>query len=387
MNSFFSAATICFVCGMTWLVIAFFRTFRMSQRIPLKIVFLVLYYFMTALIPYLYGNSTVAHRYMSLMMIPVGPVIYSFYKANNRMNDLRNILIISGAFAFITFIRTFIALLSNPYIVRSIKSSGEYSAELARSGVGSYSFIYAIVCLSVLILYLSMKKNSKRYLLFALYVAMMCFIIKSNYMTAFLVSLIASVVVIFGNLLSKKSKTLETLLTLGGILLLLGLVVNIDTIVEKILPFMPNRIASVFSNLGNDSIMQSIWLEFVGDRLPTLSRSIDTFLKHPFIGALGDTGLIASNDLFLGVGQHSYILDTFAIFGSFIGILTLFVIFIPFWNQRHTGDKSLKLAMFICMLGLYLFNNATEAIAFVIGIIYPFVDDYIMQKERCISSE
>lgn len=388
MNSIFPAATICFVCGIAWLAIAFLHTLRVNQKVPVNIVFLILYFFMTMLIPYLHGSSTVAHRYMSLMMIPIGPVIYSFYKTNNRTKELRNILILSGVLAFITFIRTFIALLSDAYIVRSIKSSGEYSVELARRGIGSYSFIYAVVCLSVLILYISMKeKTSKRYFLFVLYVAVMYFILKSNYMTAFLTSVIAAGVIILGNLLLRKNKTSEMLLGWVGVLLLLGLVLNIDTIVEKLLPFMPNRIASVFSNSGNGSIAQSIWLEFVGDRLPTLSRSINTFLKHPFIGALGDAGLTTSNDLFSGVGQHSYILDTFAIFGVFIGIATLFVIFIPFRNQRYTGDKNLRLAMIICVLGLYLFNNATEAIALVIGIVYPFIDDYIAQKERCTPVE
>jgi hypothetical protein len=117
-------------------------------------------------------------------------------------------------------------------------------------------------------------------------------------------------------------------------------------------------------------------------------RSIEAFKEHPILGLLGSGQLQVSNGSLYGFGQHSYILDTFALYGIVGGTLNLLALAAPFINRyRIKRDISLDITMFVVMLLLYLVNNASESIALAVTIIYPFIRDITVIKNREVHDE
>ena len=381
------ASAVSLLCGLAWLALSFFSGNHFFLRVKRNYFILpIVFYLLTFGSAYFWGNSIVAHRYMSMMMLPFGSVIYGFYNEKKRLTDLKRVLVIGGVFATVTFIRTLLGLLINPYIVRSIKSSEEVSTNLAAQGIGAYGFIYMMVAVSVLLLfvYLNMKNGIKRFFVFAIYVISLFFIIKSNYMTAFLVSIVSSVVLIITFLTSNQrspNNSLKLILQIVAISIGMILIFNIDRLIGVLTPILPRRIASVL--VTNVKITDAIWQEFIGGRFPVMKQSWDTFLLHPIFGGVG-AGIVGMSGGFLtNVGQHSYILDTFAFFGFLIGFINIYVIYQPFKIQKNNhGNGALRISMIVCMIGIYLFNNATESIALIFGIVYPFIDDLIARRNK-----
>ena len=377
ITTVFNSNLICMACLFGWIAVSFFYVSKYYLNQNLKYTYPLIFYFATIFIPYLLGAGVIGNRYMNLGLIPLGYFIFNYYKKHENLKSLKYISIIIAFFAMITFFTTFKALITNPYISRSIKNSGEYSASLARMGIGGYSFIYFMVVISVLLLYIFFRSKQKhlKMITMAGYIISLMFIMKSNYMTALLTVMIASVVLILSNYSQKGIYNKILLFIL--IVLLFFIMGNINIIIEKYADFIPSRIARVIVTGDNQSLFKSILDEFADDRLPTLRSSVEMFLKHPLLGMVG-SGAVELNQSgeLNGFGQHSHILDTFALFGFFIGIVNVFIIFMPFqiWNgKKERYDKMINRAMLVCVIGIYLLNNATPAIAFALGIFLPLV--------------
>ena len=372
------ASVVGFICGVAWIVLTFSDNSHFYLRKKNNYFFLpFLFFILTIFISYFFDNRIVAHRYMSMMMLPFGPMIYGYYKFRNRLSNLKVVLFIAAIFAGITFIRTFFALLNNPYIVRSINSSGEYSANLLAQGIGAYGFIYMMVGIAILLLYMAINCTNKvkKITWFILYVLVLLFVVKSNYLTALLVVVVCSMVLMISFVsIGSKNNLQKLILQIFAIFIAFLLMLNIDKVLTLLVPILPNRSASVIRL--NANLLNSISSEFLIDRVPTLQESINTFLQHPIFGGIGSGVIVKSGEYLTNVGQHSYILDTFAFFGLIIGIINILVVWIPFSMQKKNGgNKALRISMMICMISIYLFNNATESVALIFGIIYPFVDD------------
>ena len=87
-------------------------------------------------------------------------------------------------------------------------------------------------------------------------------------------------------------------------------------------------------------------------------------------------------DLF---GQHSQVLDTFALFGIFIGILQLYILFKPF--HIYLKDANIYLSSFAEVVVLLFFiqvtiNNITPSIGFAVYFIFPTTFNYIKFSNR-----
>ena len=106
-------------------------------------------------------------------------------------------------------------------------------------------------------------------------------------------------------------------------------------------------------------------------------RSIASFFQHPLLGLVGSEELGYSGGYLTGISHHSFILDTFALFGFIGGALTLYTVVSPFSSKYYNGvDASLRITMLICTLLVLVFNNATDSIALASFVIYPFIQFY-----------
>ncbi len=381
---YFNSTLICTICMFGWVCISFITDSDYYLKQDLRNTYPLIFIAATIIIPYLFGNGVIGNRYLSLCMIPLGYFIFNFYKEKERLNELKKVTMIICGFAVITFFVTLKALVQDPYISRSIKSWGEYSLDLARKGIGGYGFIYFTVIVSQFLLYIFLKSKLKfvKAFSFIFYLLSLFFTLKSNYMTALLTVLIASAVMIIRNYMGKNVINNIILILFAALMIILAL--NIDSIVANFSDFIPKRIAQIVNN-GNESITKSIFNEFVNDRWPTMLSSINIFLKRPLLGMVASKDITLTQDGYLAeLGQHSHILDTFALYGFLIGLFNILIIFKPFrgTDGKKIGyGKALNAAMAVCIIAVYLFNNATPSTAFSFGIIFPLIRELYNTKE------
>lgn len=369
-----SVVSLISLLGVVFVMFITDRDYFISQNI--RNTYPLVLWFIMAVLPYLFGIGVIGNRYLSLGLIPLGYFIFNYYKKYNRLCELKIIVLALSMFIAITFIVTLKALIINPYVSRSIKSSGEYSMNLARQGIGGYHFIYFIVIAGQFLLYIFLKSKSAfiKIFTFVLYLFTLFFILKSSYMTALLIALIASGVMLISNYSGKGIANKAMMVVV--VLIFILTIVNIDFITEQLSHFLPNRILNIVDN-GESGILQSIFDEFLNDRFPVMKESVVKAITYPVIGLLTSKELsVGNNGMLVGFGQHSYILDTFALYGLAIGTVNIFVILKPFFDvngKRIKYGKALNNSMIVCLLGIYLFNNATQSTAFGFCLIYPLI--------------
>lgn len=372
---------VCIACAFASIFLYLVLRIRRTGAIPLKVVLILTVYFLMILLPYMAGNGVIGNRYMALSLVFLGPIIFEFYRENGLLGHLKAILYIVGAFALLTGIITYYNLLTDAYVSRSIKSRGEHSLDLERRGIGGYLLIYFVASVSLPILYVFLsekRKRLKKWLFLLLYVFCLAFVVKSNYMTAFVTVLFCSLLMVFLHLVQGRGVR-------GRLLLFFVLAaffvaaLNFDKLLALLQDFIPSRIASVIYS-GEEGVLQSIFTEFKEDRWPTVAESLRSFSEHPLLG-LCFSGRMTYNHGFLsGFGQHSFIADTLAIYGAVFGIALIWIVFRPIRFYRRERVNALSWAMGICILALYFLNNATESIALSVGVVYPLVRE--LQRER-----
>lgn len=323
------------------------------------------------------GYSVIAHRYMILVMLPIGPLIYEYYEENGSLSHLKKILFITIILSSITLLTTLFALFNDPYVCRRIKSSGELTKALFTQGIAGYSFIYFIVICNQIVLFLFLKnKGIKRIIFLLTCIFLSFFVIKANYFTALLLMLIgfASMITIHLSLSNISHKFLLCFLFYG----IIFFIFEFQSIFSLVGSFLPKRIYQVL-DVGNTNFLSMVTEEFLIDRWPFMKTSLITFFEHPLGGLLLSNELEYSADglSFETLGQHSYILDTFALYGIVLGIVSIFILLKPFKKNGILIKKNmcLTIPIMIVSFGLYFFNTATDTISLAICFFYPIVRD------------
>ena len=365
-------AWVCLLSLIGWLLISLAHSPRFFLHISFFKFCVYIFIGYTLLVPYLFQTVTLSNRYIALLMFPLGYIIYMYYMSADRKKELKYILIITCVFAAITWIRTTYALVDNGSISRSIKSSGAYSETVLASGVGGYEFIYFMCILSPIALVLAFCSNNKakRFFYLVIWTGCIIIIILSNYFTALILAFVSAVVAVCLHY-GRKNFVVFIIVSVGIIILLIALS---DKIVELIIAISADgktalRLQEEGSLLGN------IIEEFTNDRWPTLLTSINSWIAHPAFGVVINQETVSGMYL-QNVGQHSHLLDTFAIFGTIVGILNCYILFKPFqYMMEYNKKKNLIYSFLIAYIGVLLFNNATPSLAIVAYLIIPLVLD------------
>lgn len=372
MTTLLPSAAVRLICFLLWLLFAVTSNTRFLLW-KNNFVLLLIYVYLS-LYPAVCGYSTITNRYVSMSFVLCGSIVFRYYYAHNKLDILKKILRITALLSLITMLITYKQLLINPYISRSIKSSGEYSEMLARRGIGGYTFVYYIAVLSISVLYFGLKTGQKRKRVLAMiwYVFSILFVIKSNYMTAVLVVAVCSAILLV--LSSASNKKWGFVLGLISGILVFVLVLLLDRILAVVGDFMPERIARVLISGSGGSAIESVIYEFYLDRWPTIQSSLHAFLKHPLLGLLGSGTLGYDGQFLTGLGQHSFVLDSFAFFGIMGGSICMYASFYPLKKSAVWKNHSpLRTAMMVCVMMMYFLNNATESIALAVAIISPYI--------------
>ncbi|VDN46216.1 membrane protein of unknown function [Petrocella atlantisensis] len=360
---------------------SFFTQFNVHKLL----IFLFILY--TVTVPYIFGNGTIGNRYLEHGVMLIFYLIYRYNRAYGYSNSNMLIVNFSLLSLTITSVLTLLGLFNNPYLARSIKSSGEHTMYLRSQGIGGYEFIYLLVFVSINLFFLLCNKKfiklkaRSTYIITFLFTLFLLTIVSANYFTALLM-LIASFVVL---LIFKNRNILAKvyILFLGVILILFrknifdflikGIIklMGSGATVEKLLKLQES--SSIY--YGSDSIFS--------DRASTIISSWLSFLENPISG-LVISPIQSSGGFLTGFGQHSHFVDTLALYGLFIGVLNIYIILYPFFIRFDKKRElfSLNLSMLISVLIIFSFNNVTPSIGFGIFFVYPVFYDWVMELKN-----
>jgi len=377
------------ICVVGWYFVNILYTPKFLTRPSFynyAIYFFVAY---TLILPYLTGNSKIGNRFFEISQVFLFYLAYSKNRFIGRSKDNIFIIKIIALFAIFTSIMTIYAYQSNPYISRAVKAGTEEGNQALSQGVGGYEFVYAIVIILPVLLVLLLQKKyimniKSKIILFIIGCLFAINIILSNYSIAFILLILSTIMII----LIRKLNIAWISVYISIIVVLLFL--NIS--------YLASGLFGLFSDFFGDTMNASRMAELnqlfakneVGNSLEarsyTYNRSLEAFLESPIFGDVNKE--LSTNIGLTGFGQHSQILDCFALFGFFIGILQLYLFCKPFIIRMRTTDATLKKLSFIILtifVLLIFFNNITPSIGFAAFFVFPTAYDWI--KERRITQK
>ena len=351
------------------IVITLFRVVNgsmISKDYLVRIVLVALMY----IFPIVFGNQTYANRYLHLSGLLLYPMIYEATKNSKIPTYLVRLLIV---WSILVAIPTILACSGAPYASRQADVSTLYQS----MGVGGYMYIYAIALGSVILFAFAINStfSKKTILLYAVWMLYIVTIYKSNFMTSVLVAVLGAFCCIVFKKNSAKNKVISILFFSLFIILMSGPIFQyLGALIRSIIP-NSGRIADIFG--GSGDLFQSLINEFIGDRLPTLQSSINAINKHPI------AGLVFTELNMNGFGQHSTILDTFALWGIPIGCIYLYLMFKPYFSVKRRNHYEYTIPILVSFSILSFFNNIECTSAFVMFYIGLSVIDYIDSRNDC----
>lgn len=328
------------------------------------------------------GNSVLLNRYFSLALLLCGFPVFRAVLVRSTVRSRRVLLSVLVIFALMACVRTIFALLDDPYVSRSIKSEGAYSINLQLAGIGGYEFVYFSVLSTIVALGCAFETNSKaKFLCIASIIMFSLLIVLSNYMTAIIVLIIGLIVTLLIYFI--RVDRLKLIVGVACVLVLLSVIYgNADSILNIVSSVSGDaRVSRVLQDSGH--LFSNILDEFMLDRFPVMEKSWVAFLQSPVIGKVGVTAALGSNGVIEQAGQHSFLLDTFAYFGIFGGMLILLSIILQIIDLYKQYNRIAVLPITIALFIILIFNNATPSISIVIFVALPLIAE--LEKLHSVS--
>lgn len=326
------------------------------------------------------GNGVMGNRYFELFQIPLFFIAYYTYTQMGRIQACRRVVLGLIPFLIFTCISTIRACISNPFAARYTKGSLEALANM-RVGIGGYELIYFLVVAFAICLHLYFSIFSFKYKI-GLGVLMVLFfttILVSNFMTALLLTIVSVAV-----------KMLFSKITISRILFITLTILFLSVYSNIILVAILDMVIGVMGESMNAARLLELKILLLENeqgvsmqaRSNAYSESFELIIKHPFFGILTKP-LIRVGDGVLGFGQHSQILDTFALFGIPLGLVQVYIYFKPLISRiKQHGQRISSFAFLITLLSgvIFTMNVATPSIGFAVFFIFPVVYDYLNQE-------
>lgn len=373
---------LCILAIVGWTVLCLLQNPKYFLKIEISRFVTYVFIVYTILVPFLFQTNTLANRYAALILFPMGPIIFEYYMWKDKLYILQRISKVTMFFAAITFIKTFAALLQDTTISRSIKSSGEYSETIMRQGIGGYEFIYFICILIPVLLNGAIIEKGWRKLLFGISCcATIMIVVLSNYLTAVLITAIGIALLLYSCLKEKVAVQRKKTALFAIIALAIPAVFfnrKLGEVLAKGLSMLSlggknsQRLEEI-----QGSFILGIHQEFMNDRFPTLLQSFRSWFSNPFWGLVINKETVSGRYL-QGVGQHSHVLDTFALFGTAIGIMNCWVLFGQFKKGKYFRKEMIP--SFFVFAAILFLNNATPSLACAMYIIVPCINNYLENR-------
>lgn len=346
------------------------------------IILFATYTVLTTLIPLFFGRAQIFNRYLTLSEGFIFYIIYEYNKHNRDNNVNIRLIFLFVVLQLYTIFSTLYALSEDGHACRSIKSTfipGDNTYMLLLSGVSGYDLIYSslIECVVLFCLFIfgySYLKKKYRCLTVVFILLFSVLIVMSNYFTA---TILLFGGFVFAIIAQRGAKILILIIPLLFIYGLAHKTIN-EAAFNIVLSVIPegrthDRIAIIQLNTASSES------EELDSREETTAKSENLIIEYPLLGYITSEDYVLEN-----VGQHSYLLDTMALYGIFIGLLGCYSILLPFiLFFRKTNNTQLRR---VCLLigSLYLLllyrNNLTLDISYSAYFYFPTLFSFLKDK-------
>lgn len=280
------------------------------------------------------GKLSSALTPIAIYMLFIGYILNYWYEY--EWEEFADIVPITLLVLAVWNFRTFQALLENPMIARMVVRNDEVANYFLRNGVGGYALLYSqvIVFPAIVQWILSARRYNRTYFACGVVwaVTFVAFLFNAGYTIA-IVDCIISLVVLF----SYRQKEILPAILISGVILLLS--VYLIAYVAPVRNFLlsvfegtkvANKIMDVSMSVTTDETADSIVSRAI--RYGASLRTI--FVDYPVIGGLWRGG----------AGGHSAILDAFAQYGLFGGVIMFQMIYCVtnMWKQYNISEKMMR---------------------------------------------
>lgn len=374
------------VSAILFFVFSFIADKKMYLKLSSLSLLICVFVLYSLIFPSLFSNYIISFRFLE---ISIGFLFYFSFLLSYRKQDYKGpITVLIGLLPFLilTLITTTKAYLENPLSSRLAKKGTEFGLSYLQAGVGGYEFIYALTLLLIILYFFisSSFRLQRSFINFFVFIVGALVVFTSNFATAFII-LGSSLFILF--LFRVFSYKVVYLIVLFIPLLLLYL--------DDIFIYVARLYISLFPETLTASklfeIINLLEKNIVGDsmssREDTFMLSINTFLSNPIFGVVTEPIQYSSDGFIISFGQHSQILDTFALFGLLIGVIQVVIVlmFGIYVNRISEGVyKELIIVMVVSYFSTLTFNNTSSSIGLVFYYVLPTFLYFNWRTKTCV---
>ena len=339
-------------------------------------IYAVVYMFLVILIAYLEkGSFDAIIRQIGIYILVICFIIHCFYKENG-WHELSGIIPIVLILLLIYNWRTAEILLEDPTIARKLVRADESVYEYLRQGIGGYSLVYPQVCIfpAILAWILRAYHNNKIYFGIGciwLYTYILC-ISRAGYSIAIFATIVGAIMLFF-----YRGRNIWTAFAIAAVIFLavMGAILYVDSFREYLLQtFDGTAVAKKIEDLVATSETGAAEGS-IQARMKAYQGSTNTILEYPLIGGLW----------MAGGGGHSAILDQFAKYGVWGGIIYTIMIFaVPNEYKRkyhHPKVWMISNAVMVSLLFVALLDSITYSFMCMILLVLPLLYEDILRWE------
>ena len=305
-------------------------------------------------------------RPINYYMIVLTFIIGYCYK--DRWNELSWIIpIVLLLLAYFNY-QTYKTVADDPTIARLIVRNDESIYHYMRSGVGGYGLLYSQVCILPVIVSWTITAFKKHWLKFGIgvlwLVSYFLYLFNSGYSIAVVTSLASLIILFFYKRSSVVLAIVVTAILIAILVWLIGYNAGFRQWLIGI--FEGTKIAQKINDVYL-SITTKDTADSIMARIEAYQASINTLLSFPLIGGLWFPGG--------GGGGHSAIVDTFAKYGVFGGVVFVRMIFsFPMMVKKSPlvgKDINIANSIFIATFLILLLNSFSYNFVCLIMLVIP----------------
>ena len=345
------------------------------------LVFIV-FYTVTAYINFRRGTYVTYFAYYNILFFVI--VITEYLKqCSTREMIIKSIKCFM--FVYMTFcIIAIVYYLKNPGLARDM-ASHDVEENLAIGGGYFLAYGSAVMCVYLFSKMINGKlKNKLSVIIICAIMSYLVFLTESTITFLALIVGFISSIIFKGSEDDSNSKNIvlkNFIILIIAFICIILVVYNKYAIGEWILNILNKQEYNIIYSRITDMINNLIYGTtniHVDARSNTLSQSIEIIKQHPMIGMGYEYGYDFNMGKYLGIGNHSEILDAFARYGIFAGCLWLF----PYFNTIQLIFKK-NIGCVITILIMMFFNpflsfHSNMAMFFLI----PLVEELINTKNK-----
>lgn len=359
-------------CAGIWFVMALRRRIS-TEKVH---IYAVVYMFLVILIAYLQkGSLDAILQHIAIYILVICFIINCFYK-EGRWHELTGIIPIVLILLIVFNWRTAEILLEDPTIARKLVRADESIYPYLRQGIGGYSLVYPQVCIFPAILAWILRAFRQNKLYFGigcvwLYTFILC-ISRAGYSIAIFATIVGAIMLFF-----YRGRNIWTAFAIAAVIFLavMGAILYVDSFREYLLQTfdgtaVAKKIEDLVATSETGAAEGSIYV-----RVEAYKNSIDGILEYPLIGGLWMSG----------GGGHSAILDQFAKYGIWGGIIYTIMLFaVPNEYKRryhHPKVWMISNAVMVAVLFVGLLDSFTYSFMCMILLVLPLLYEDILRWE------